>query len=161
MYLKGRTDMNLNKREKILINIFINLFIIFTYHIYIYNPKINEINNLKSIKKQEEYDQSIEAMSKNEKILLKNLNQENIINIISDVFPESTTINSIKFQDTEYAEKYKLINIEIQVIGSMNDILQSIQKIDNSSISIYIKSIMLDSTKDYGLCTLYLRVYSL
>jgi hypothetical protein len=161
MYFKGRNDMNLNKREKILINIFINLFIIFTYHIYIYNPKVNEIKNLKNIKEQEEYNKSIETTSKNEKAMLKNLNQESIINIISDIFSKSTKTNSIKFQEIEHTEKYKFVNIEIQVVGHINDILKSIQKIDNSRISIYIESIMLDSTKEYGLCTIYLRIYSL
>lgn len=153
--------MNLNKREKILINIFINLFIIFTYHIYMYNPIVNEIKNLRSVNEQEKYNKSIETTSQNKKVILKNLNQESLITIISDLFPKSTTTTSIKFQEIEHTEKYKFVNIEIQVVGNMNDILKSIQKIDNSSISIYIKSIMLDSTKDYSLCTLYLRVYSL
>lgn len=153
--------MNLNKREKILINIFISLFIIFTYHIYMYNPKVNEIKNLKIIKEQEEYNKSVETTNQNEKAMLKNLNQESIINIISDIFLKSTKTNSIKFQEIEHAEKYKFVNVEIQVVGSINDILKSIQKIDNSRISIYIESIMLDSTKEYGICTLNLRIYSL
>jgi hypothetical protein len=161
MYIEGRTDMSLNIRERVLINAFVSLFVISIYHIYVYNPKTDEINNLKIIKKQEESNESIKTISQNKKMLLKDLNQETIINILSNVFPKSATINSIKFQEAEYSEKYKFINIEIQVLGSINDILQGIQKIDNSSISIYTKSIMLDSTKGYDICTLYLMVYSL
>ena len=153
--------MNLNKREKILISLFINLCIIFTYNIYIYNPKVNEINNLKTIKKQEEYNNSIETVSKNNKIMLKDLNQENVINIIANTFPKSTITNSIKFKELGYDEKYKFEDIDIQVTGNMDEILLGLQNIDNSRTSIYIKSIMLDSTTDNVICTIYLRVYSL
>lgn len=153
--------MNLNKREKILITIFINLCIVFMYNMYIYNPTVNEINEFKNIKKQLEYNDSVKAISQNNKVMLKSLEQQSIISILSNTFPKTITINSIKFQQEESDEKFKSIDIEVQIIGNMNDILTSLDKIENLRTSIYTKSIALDSTKDPIICTLYLRIYSL
>jgi len=161
MHLKGKKYMSLNKRERILVSIFVNLFVILMYHIYIYNPMVSDIESFKNIKEQEEYNMSLKSVNQNKKTLLKNLNQETIINTLAYIFPKSIQTNSIKFQEIEDTEKYKFVNIEIQVIGNTQDILKGIEKIDNSDASIYIQSIMLDNTKDYVICTLYLSVYSL
>lgn len=152
--------INLNSREKFMINILLYSIIIFLYNLFIHYPNLDKIEALSMVKNDIDNIKFEEDTSIEEDILDKyiKLEQDDILSFIQKHTVKGAELIAINFINANLNEN--IINLQIELEGNKKFISKSILNIEKGINSIYITDLNTQEYKDKTIATIGFSIHN-